>query len=109
MNPHFPPTHTGQPTSEKSLHLEAFQSWRWVFLAAILLAAVAISTFYFSSAQAQANKGAITGLTLTSTTAGTLTVSWDAASPTPTDYRVDWAKSPPKTTSHGRSTKDTSI
>ena len=24
---------------------------------------------------------------------GTLTVSWDAANPTPTDYRVDWAKS----------------
>ena len=90
MNPHFPPTHTGQPTSEKSLHLEAFQSWRWVFLAAILLAT---TTFYFSSAQAQGADGAITGLTLTSTTAGTLTVSWDAASPTPTDYRVDWAKS----------------
>ena len=35
----------------------------------------------------------ITGLTLASDTPGTLTVSWDAASPTPTDYRVDWAKS----------------
>ena len=33
------------------------------------------------------------GLTLTSNAPGTLTVSWDAASPTPTDYRVDWAKS----------------
>ena len=93
MNPHFPPPHTGQPTSEKSLHPKSFQSWRWIFLAAILLAAVTISTFYFSSAQAQGDDGAITGLTLTSTTAGTLTVSWDAASPTPTDYRVDWAKS----------------
>ena len=93
MNPDFPPTHTGQPTSEKSLHLEAFQSWRWVFLAAILLTAVAITTFYFSSAQAQTADGTITGLTLTSDSQGTLTVSWDAASPTPTDYRVDWAKS----------------
>ena len=93
MNPHFPPPHTGQPTSEKSLHPKSFQSWRWIFLAAILLAAVTISTFYFSSAQAQGDDGAITGLTLTSTTAGTLTVSWDAASPVPTDYRVDWAKS----------------
>ena len=93
MNPHFPPPHTGQPTSEKSRHPKSFQSWRWIFLAAILLAAVTISTFYFSSAQAQGDDGAITGLTLTSTTAGTLTVSWDAASPTPTDYRVDWAKS----------------
>ena len=86
MNPHSPPTRTG-------LNLKSFQSWHWIFLAAILLAAVAISTFYFSSAQAQTADGAITGLTLTSTTAGTLTVSWDAASPTPTDYRVDWAKS----------------
>ena len=93
MNPHFPPTHTGQPTSEKNLHPKSFQSWRWVFLAAILLAAVAISTFYFSSAQAQTADGAITGLTLTSDAPGTLTVSWEAASPTPTDYRVDWAKS----------------
>ena len=93
MNPHFPPPDTGQPASEKSLHPKSFQSWRWVFLAAILLAAVTISTFYFSSAQAQGDDGAITGLTLTSDAPGTLTVSWDTASPTPTDYRVDWAKS----------------
>ena len=88
-----PSVSTKHPTSEESLHPKSFQSWRWVFLAAILLAAVTISTFYFSSAQAQANKGAITGLTLTSDAPGTLTVSWDTASPTPTDYRVDWAKS----------------
>ena len=69
-----------------------FQSWRSIFLATILLVAVAISTFYFSSVQAESH-GAITGLTLTSNAPGTLTVSWDAASPTPTDYRVDWAKS----------------
>ena len=93
MNAHSPPTHTGQPTSEKGLHPKSFQSWRWVFLAAILLAAVTISTFYFSRAQAQGDDGAITGLTLTSDAPGTLTVSWDTASPTPTDYRVDWAKS----------------
>ena len=93
MNILTPSTSTNRPTSEHVLHPKAFQSWRWVFLAAILLAAVAITTFYFSSAQAQGADGAIAGLTLTSTTAGTLTVSWDAASPTPTDYRVDWAKS----------------
>ena len=93
MDPHFPPSHTGQPASEKRPGTKAFQSWRWFFLAAILLATIAITTFYFPSAQAQGADGAITGLTLTSTTAGTLTVSWDAASPTPTDYRVDWAKS----------------
>ena len=69
-----------------------FQSWRSIFLATILLITVAISTFYFSSVQAESH-GAITGLTLTSDAPGTLTVSWEAASPTPTDYRVDWAKS----------------
>ena len=37
-------------TSEKGPHSEAFQSWRWVLLAAILLAVVAIGAFYFSSA-----------------------------------------------------------
>ena len=81
------------PPSQPAPRTRAFQSWCWIFLATILLVTVAISTFYFSSAQAQADNGAITGLTLTSTTAGTLTVSWEAASPTPTDYRVDWAKS----------------
>ena len=93
MNILTPSTSTNRPTYEHVLHPKAFQSWRWVFLAAILLATVAITTFYFSSAQAQGADGAIAGLTLTSTSAGTLTVSWDAASPTPTDYRVDWAKS----------------
>ena len=93
MNILTPSTSTNRPTSEHVLHPKAFQSWRWVFLAAILMAAVAITTFYFSSAQAQGADGAIAGLTLTSTTAGTLTVSWDAASPVPTDYRIDWAKS----------------
>ena len=79
--------------SEKGTHSEAFQSWRWVLLAAILLAVVTIGAFYFSVVQAQEANGAITGLTLTSDTPGTLTVSWDTASPAPTDYRVDWAKS----------------
>ena len=75
------------------------------FLAAILLAVITISTIYFSSAQAQAAGGAITDLTLTSETPGTLTVSWDTVSPTPTDYRVNWAKSsedyPSWTSDHG--------
>ena len=93
MNILTPSTSTNRPTSEHVLHPKAFQAWRWLFLAALLLATVAITTFYFSSAQAQGADGAIAGLTLTSTTAGTLTVSWDAASPVPTDYRIDWAKS----------------
>ena len=93
MNILTPSTSTNRPTSEHVLHPKAFQAWRWVFLAALLLATVAITTFYFSSAQAQNADGAIAGLTLTSDSPGTLTVSWDAASPVPTDYRVDWAKS----------------
>ena len=81
-------------SSQPAPQTRAFQSWRWIFLATILLVTVAItiSTFYFATVQAESH-GAITGLTLTSNAPGTLTVSWDAASPTPTDYRVDWAKS----------------
>ena len=36
--------------------------------------------------------GAINGLTLSSDSPGTLTVSWDAPSPQPTDYRLRWAQ-----------------
>ena len=57
---------------------------------AAVITALALSNF---TAEAQGNSGAIANLQLTSTTAGTLTVSWDATSPVPTDYRVDWAKS----------------
>ena len=80
------------PPSQPAPQTRAFQSWQLVFIALMLLVTVAISTFYFSSAQAESH-GAITGLTLSSDTPGTLTVSWEATSPTPTDYRVDWAKS----------------
>ena len=38
-------------------------------------------------------EGAIGGLTLTSDAPGTLAVSWDVLDQTPTDYRVNWAKS----------------
>ena len=55
-----------------------------------VITTLALSSF---TAEAQGNPGAVANLQLTSTTAGTLTVSWDAASPVPTDYRVDWAKS----------------
>ena len=33
----------------------------------------------------------MTGVTLTSDSPGTLTVSWDTPSPVPTDYRLRWA------------------
>ena len=57
---------------------------------AAVITALALSSF---TAEAQGDPGAVANLQLTSTSAGELTVSWDAASPTPTDYRVDWAKS----------------
>ena len=64
---------------------------------ALVAMAVAVALFIAYGlavpAEAQSSRGAITGLTLTSDAPGTLTVSWDTASPTPTDYRVDWAKS----------------
>ena len=55
-----------------------------------VITTLALSSF---TAEAQGNSGAVANLQLTSTTAGELTVSWNAASPTPTDYRIDWAKS----------------
>ena len=63
-------------------------------LAVLLLAAAAFGGFhYIAVAQAQDADGTITGLTLSSDSPGTLMVSWDTPSPTPTDYRIDWAKS----------------
>ena len=47
----------------------------------------------FGTLQAQGNNGAITGLTLTSDTPGTLSIAWVAPEDfAPTDYRLDWAK-----------------
>ena len=79
--------------SQTVLQTKAFQSWRLVLMAVILLAAATTSGIYMATVEAQSSRGAITGLTLTSDAPGTLTATWDAASPVPTDYRVDWAKS----------------
>ena len=79
--------------SQTILQAKAFQSWRLVLMAVILLAAATTSGLYMGTVQAQSSRGALTGLTLTSDAPGTLTATWDAASPVPTDYRVDWAKS----------------
>ena len=58
---------------------------------AVLLAAAATFLGVFAIAQAQAADGAMTGVTLTSGSPGTLTVSWNTPSPAPTDYRLRWA------------------
>ena len=57
----------------------------------VLLLAAATFGGVFAVAQAQEAEGAINGLTLSSDTTGTLTVSWDTPSPAPTDYRLRWA------------------
>ena len=80
------------PPTQPAPQTRAFQSWQLVFIAVMLLAAAVTSGLYIATVQAESH-GAITGLTLTSNAPGTLTVSWEATSPTPTDYRVDWAKS----------------
>ena len=63
----------------------------------------------FGTLQAQGNNGAITGLTLTSNAPETLTVPWDAASPTPTDYQAWTGPRPARTTRHGGLTRAMSI
>ena len=80
--------------------LEIFRPWRSLFLAIMLLVAATFGALYVEVAQAQGVDGAITGLTLSSEAPGTLTVSWDAASPTP-PTTGSTGPSPPKSTSHG--------
>ncbi len=65
---------------------------RKLMLAALVLA---VATFGVVPAVAQAQQdGAISALTLTSDTPGTLDVSWVAPTgAAPTDYRVNWARS----------------
>ena len=56
----------------------------------LMLAAAATFQGVFAVAQAQAADGTMTGVTLTSGSPGTLTVSWKTPSPAPTDYRLRW-------------------
>ena len=57
----------------------------------LMLATAATFQGVFAVAQAQAADGTMTGVTLTSGSPGTLTVSWKTPSPAPTDYRLRWA------------------
>ena len=62
---------------------------RWLLL-------VAATHFLFGSfpAYAQSPDGVISGLTLASDEAQTLTITWDAASPMPKHYEVYWTYKP---------------
>ena len=71
----------------------AARSWPARYLAlAVLLVAGATFGGVFAVANAQEADGAISGLTLTSDSPGTLAVSWDAPDTSPSDYRVNWAR-----------------
>ena len=59
-----------------------------VALLAVATALILIST----TTQAQASNGAVPNLQLSSASPGELTITWDAPDPTPSDYRVIWAK-----------------
>ena len=61
-------------------------------LCALLLAVVMV-TSTVSVTDAQTPDREIGGLTLSSDSPGTIQVTWDEVKPTPTDHRVNWAKS----------------
>ena len=65
----------------------------WLVLVAALLTVLVV---FDAGSTAFADDGEITGLTLARANPGELVISWDAASPTPYDYRVTWAKSDEK-------------
>ena len=68
---------------------------RWLLLVAAAVLVVA-THFLFGSfpAYAQSPDGVISGLTLASDEAQTLTITWDAASPMPKHYEVYWTYEP---------------
>ena len=58
-----------------------------------LLLGIILFTGGVSTTAAQTPEREMGGLTLSSNSPGTLQVSWEAVSPTPTDHRMNWAKS----------------
>ena len=62
----------------------------WMLAAAAVLAAVAMGS---PTVIAQSEAEAVSGLVLSNDGPGTISISWNAPAQTPTDYRVNWAKS----------------
>ena len=60
----------------------------WLF---IIAATVTMSSGLPGTAQAQAERGAIPSLNLTSSEPGQLVISWETPASEPTDYRIRWA------------------
>ena len=77
---------TTRPHVLKSL--ASLATFRNLALMAVATALILIST----TTQAQAQSGAVPNLQLSSAAPGELTIAWDAPDPTPSDYRVIWAK-----------------
>ena len=74
--------------------LEIFRPWRSIFLSVMLLAAATFGALYVEVAQAQGVRRRHNGTDAHQRRARNPDgVMGNAASPTPTDYRVDWAKS----------------
>ena len=71
-------------TEPSTLRRAAIRSLALMAISAVLL---------LSPAPAHGEQTGVTGLTLTSETPGVIVVTWDVPEQTPTDYRVNWAKS----------------
>ena len=65
-----------------------------VAIATLAVLAVVIATLATGgfTAEAQGQPGTINNLSLTSTSAGWLTITWDTPDPAPADYRLSWAE-----------------
>ena len=74
--------------NDKKTLIHSVKRRRWIFLAAVLLLAMAAAAAL--SGDVLAN-GEMAAPRLSSGSPGGLTVAWDTPSPPPTDYRVTWA------------------
>ena len=73
-------------TEPSTLRRAALRSLALLGISAVLL-------LLLSPSPAQGEQTGLTGLKLTSDTPGAIVVTWDVPEQTPTDYRVNWAKS----------------
>ena len=67
------------------------RGWILITLATVAVIAV-IAVLLLGGMTAQAQNGAVPNLRLSSASHGQLTIAWDAPEPTPSDYRIIWAK-----------------
>ena len=80
-------------THHSGPHSHSGHRSRSIMIPAILLFAAVVYALHLAAAQAQDNTSVISNLTLTSETPGAITATWNRPGQSPTDYRVNWAKS----------------